>query len=77
MRIGIFTKVFERATLSERLAAVRDQGLDCVQFDFSCAGEDPLPDRIEPALCDDIRSAFSAHGITMSAVNGTFNMIHP
>jgi sugar phosphate isomerase/epimerase len=77
MRIGIFTKVFERATLAERLDAVRAHGLDCVQFDLSCAGTDPLPDRIAPALCDEIRNAFSTQDVTMSAVNGTFNMIHP
>ena len=40
MQIGIFTKVFERATLAERLDAVRACGLDCVQFDLSCAGVD-------------------------------------
>jgi sugar phosphate isomerase/epimerase len=77
MRIGIFTKVFERTTLAERLEAVRAHGLDCVQFDLSCAGAAPMPDRIDPALCDQIREAFSTQGITMSAVNGTFNMIHP
>jgi len=77
MRIGIFSKVFVRAHLEERLDAVRAYGLDCVQFDLSCAGADPLPDRIDPALCDQIRNAFSLHNVTMSAVNGTFNMIHP
>src|SRR5579871_1782705 len=77
MRIGIFTTVFERATLAERLDAVRAHGLDCVQFDLSCVGAAPMPDRIDPALCSQIRNAFSACEITLSAVNGTFNMIHP
>ena len=77
MRIGIFTKVFERATLAERLDAVRALGLDCVQFDLSCAGVAPLPDQIAPALCDQVRNTFATRNITMSAVNGTFNMIHP
>ncbi len=77
MPIGIFTKVFERDTLAKRLDAVVAQGVDCVQFDLSCSGVDAMPDRIDPALCAGIRSDFSTHGITMSAVNGTFNMIHP
>lgn len=77
MRIGIFTRVFERATLAERLEAVREHGLDCVQFDLSCAGVPSMPDQINPALCDRIRNAFSTRGIAMSAVSGTFNMIHP
>jgi sugar phosphate isomerase/epimerase len=77
MRIGIFTTVFKRATLAERLDVVREHGLDCVQFDLSCAGVDPMPDQIDPALCRQIRNAFAASKIEMSAVNGTFNMIHP
>jgi sugar phosphate isomerase/epimerase len=77
MRIGIFTSVFERQTLAERLEAVRDCGLDCVQFDLSSSGVASMPDQIDAALCRQIRVAFSARGVTMSAVNGTFNMIHP
>ena len=77
MQIGIFTKVFERATLTERLDAVRTYGLACVQFDLSCANVAPLPERIDPALCAHIHATFAASGVTMSAVNGTFNMIHP
>lgn len=77
MRIGIFTSVFQRPTLAERLEAVRAHGLDCVQFDLSSAGAEPMPERIDPALCDRMRDAFVASGVTMSAVNGTFNMAHP
>lgn len=77
MRIGIFTSVFARATLAERLVSVSVLGLDCVQFDLGSVGSVSMPERIDPAMCDQIRSAFSTSGITMSAVNGTFNMIHP
>ena len=77
MRIGIFTSVFQRPTLAERLDAVCAHGLDCVQFDLSSAGAAPMPEQIDHAQCDRIRSAFATHSITMSAVNGTFNMIHP
>lgn len=77
MQIGIFTSVFERTNLARRLEAVRQLGLNCVQFDLGSAGVASMPDRIEPALCDHIRAAFSAQGVTMSAINGTFNMIHP
>ena len=77
MQIGIFTSVFARATLDERLDAVRSYGLDCVQFDLSSAGLESLPERIDPTDCSKIRSAFDSHRIAMSAVHGTFNMIHP
>ena len=42
-----------------------------------CRASMPFWNNVNPAPCDQIRNAFSTHGITMSAVNGTFNMIHP
>lgn len=77
MQIGIFPSVFQRETLAERLDAVRAYGLNCVQFDLSSAGAPSMPDEIDPALCDQIRDAFSTRGIALSAVSGTYNMIHP
>src|SRR5436305_459243 len=77
MQIGIFTSVFERTNLARRLEAVRQLGLNCVQFDLGSAGVASMPDRIEPEFCDSIAAAFSAHGVTMAAINGTFNMNHP
>lgn len=77
MRIGMFTSVFERDTLGQRLAALRSLGLDCTQFNLSDAGLPSMPDELEASACDRIREEFAAHGVEMSAVNGTFNMIHP
>jgi sugar phosphate isomerase/epimerase len=77
MRLGIFAKTFARPTLEATLDAVAAHGLDCVQLNMACAGLPPLPDRIEPSLCDRIRAAMAQRGLTMAAVSGTFNMIHP
>jgi sugar phosphate isomerase/epimerase len=77
MRIGIFAKTFARPSLEEVLDAVASHGLDCVQFNMSCAGLPSLPERIEPSLCGRIAGAMAARGLTMAAVSGTFNMIHP
>jgi sugar phosphate isomerase/epimerase len=77
MRLGIFAKTFVRPTLEETLDAVKAHGLDCVQFNMSCAGLASLPDEIDPELCDRIRREMASRNITMSAVSGTFNMIHP
>ena len=77
MRLGIFAKTFACPTLAATLDAVTEHGLDCVQFNMACAGLAPLPERIEPALCDQIREEMSARNIKMAAVSGTFNMIHP
>jgi sugar phosphate isomerase/epimerase len=77
MRIGIFAKIFDRPSLEEILDAVKVQGLECVQFNMACAGLASLPDRIESRLADRIRTEMTRRGITMAAVSGTFNMIHP
>lgn len=80
MKLGIFTKTFERPTLDAKLAAVTAQGMHAVQFNLSCAGLPSLPDdpdELDAATCAQIRETFARHGVTMSAISGTFNMIHP
>jgi len=44
---------------------------------MSCVGLEPMPERIEPNLCERIRREMFARDITMAAVTGTFNMAHP
>jgi len=77
MQIGIFAKTFVRPTLAETLDAVVAHGICCVQFNLACAGVPSMPDHIDPALIASIRSAMDAHDMTMAAISGTFNMIHP
>jgi sugar phosphate isomerase/epimerase len=77
MRLGIFAKTFVRPTVEETLDAVKAHGLDCVQFNMACAGLPSMPDSVDPKLCNRIRKALEARNITMAAVSGTFNMIHP
>jgi len=80
MNLGIFTKTFERPTLNAKLEAVTAHGLTIVQFNLSCAGLASLPDDpdvLDAATCATIRAAFARHGVSMAAISGTFNMIHP
>jgi sugar phosphate isomerase/epimerase len=77
MEIGIFAKTFTRRRLEWVLDAVRAHSLRCVQFNMASTGLPPMPERIDPSLCDRIRKALSARGLRMAAVSGTFNMIHP
>lgn len=77
MQIGIFAKTFVRPTLEETLDAVKAHGLGCVQFNMVCAGLPSMPDCIKIEHCDTIRREMSTRNITMAAVSGTFNMIHP
>ena len=77
MELGIFAKTFVRPRLEEVFQAVASHGLRVVQFNFACAGLASLPDRIEVPLLDRIRRATTAQRVSIAAVSGTFNMIHP
>ncbi|MBI3850360.1 MAG: sugar phosphate isomerase/epimerase [Verrucomicrobia bacterium] len=77
MQLGIFAKTFVRPTLGETLDAVVHHGLDCIQFNFSCVGLPTLPEQIDAALTDQIRRELATRRLTMSAVSGTCNLIHP
>src|SRR6266536_2500302 len=77
MDVGIFAKIFKRPTLEDTLDAVRAHGIRFVQFNMSCANLPTLPDQISPDVILRIRDAFAARGLTMTALSGTYNMIHP
>lgn len=77
MQLGIFSTVFERDTVEEKVDAVRDAGLSCVQFHMQCVGLEPMPEAIPEDVCDRIRVVHKSRGIAIGAVSGTFNMIHP
>jgi sugar phosphate isomerase/epimerase len=77
MRLGIMATTFARPTLEATLDEVPACGVRSVQFDLACAGLPTLPAQIAPALCGRVRDAFAARGLTMEALSGTFNMIHP
>ena len=77
MEIGIFAKTFNQPTLDDVLDSVHDHGLKCVQFNMVCAGQPSMPDAIDEALVEQIRSGLAERDIRMEAISGTFNMIHP
>ena len=77
MHIGIFAKTFVRQTLGATLDAVAAHGIRAVQFNLSCAGLPTLPEALDAATCDAIHAAHAERGLTMAAISGTFNMIHP
>ena len=77
MRLGIFAKTFARRTLDEILQAVADHGFEAAQFNMACVGLASMPDVMPDDLPMLIASSFRGHGLGMSALSGTFNMIHP
>lgn len=77
MDIGIFTSVFQRPSLDATLDAVLAHGLRSVQFNLECAHLPSMPDVLESAQVESIRQAFAQREMTMAAISGTFNIIHP
>jgi len=77
MNIGIMCGTFIRPTLEERLDAVASYGINHVQFSTGSVGMPDNPEQVDTELCNKIRQAMDERGITMSALSGTFNMIHP
>jgi sugar phosphate isomerase/epimerase len=62
MRLGIFSKIFPRASLGETLDAVRSLGISSVQFNGPGEG---------------IREEFERRQIKIEVLSATFNIIHP
>ncbi len=52
-------------------------GLRSIQFNFSCCGLATLPDRIQPALLEELRALSLRHALGVAAISATFNLIHP
>jgi len=77
MQLGIFARTFSRPGFVETFDAVKEHGLNCLQFNFACAGLSSMPESIEPALAHRIRAAIEAKSLSMAAVSGTCNLIHP
>jgi sugar phosphate isomerase/epimerase len=77
MQLGIFAKTFPGSDAATVLSAARDAGYATVQFNMSCAGLPSLPDRVDAATIEGIRTARAATGVAIAAISGTYNMIHP
>lgn len=77
IELGIFAKTFQADSLDERLAKIKAYPFSCVQFNMSCVGLAALPNEIPKEIAETIAATFAATNLSMTAVSGTFNMIHP
>ncbi|MCW6507006.1 sugar phosphate isomerase/epimerase family protein [Lichenifustis flavocetrariae] len=77
MRLGIFAKTFPGTDAASVLAAVRDAGYGCTQFNMACVGLPAMPEAVEPGVIEAIAQASRDTGVTLSALSATYNMIHP
>ena len=77
MQLGVFSKTFERDTSADVFETVRSHGLTCVQLNWETVGQLDMPEELEKDLCHRVRAELAHSGVSMAAVSGTFNMIHP
>ncbi len=77
MDLGIFARTFPRPSLAATLDAVRDSGLQTMQFNMALASGSSLPEAIPDELAREIRQATAERGLRMAAVSGTYNTAHP
>lgn len=77
MRLGIFAKTFAAVGAEPSLQAVAAAGYAGAQFNLACLGLPSMPDTIDAETAASIGAASRATGVTIEAVSGTYNMIHP
>lgn len=77
MQLGIFAKTFDGRDPGTVLAAVRSAGYGATQYNLACSGLPSMPDAIAPEAAAAVAAAARIQGVSMSAVSGTYNMIHP
>jgi sugar phosphate isomerase/epimerase len=77
MRLGIFAKTFEAVGAEPSLQAVAAAGYSGAQFNLACLGLPSMPDAIAPGVAEAVSAAAQKAGVSIEAVSGTYNMIHP
>ncbi|NLI52698.1 MAG: sugar phosphate isomerase/epimerase [Clostridiales bacterium] len=75
--LGMYSPELKRCTVERLFDAVKVYGFSEVQFDFRSVCDEQMPEQIDDGLIARIYGAASDRGITIRAVNGTFNMAHP
>ncbi|MDQ0456336.1 sugar phosphate isomerase/epimerase family protein [Rhizobium paknamense] len=77
MQIGIFAKTFEGTDPQHVLKAVAEAGFACTQYNMACSGLPSMPDDISEEEARAVAKASATTGVSIVAVSGTYNMIHP
>jgi sugar phosphate isomerase/epimerase len=77
VQLGIMTTTYGYATLDATLDAVVRDGMQAVQFEPASAGIRQVPEGLDTTVCTEVRQALARRGLSMAAVSGTVNMIHP
>lgn len=77
MQLGIFAKTFPGTTPQAVLQQASEAGFPVVQYNMACSGLPSMPDSIDAAVAADVAAAARDRHMSLAAVSGTYNMIHP
>jgi sugar phosphate isomerase/epimerase len=77
MQLGIFAFTFVRSTVEEVFDSIKAYGLEHTEFNFTAIRMKEVPDRIDEAMAQHVRTAAAERGITVDSVGGYTNIVHP
>jgi sugar phosphate isomerase/epimerase len=75
--LGLLSPEFPASSLEENLTAMSKTGAIGVQFDMVCAFGETFPAEFTEGDVKAIKDGFARHGLELSALSGTYNMIDP
>jgi sugar phosphate isomerase/epimerase len=75
--LGLLSPEFPSSSLDENLRAMSATGAIGVQFDLVSAVGTTFPDTLADCDVQAIKEGFERHGLELSALSGTYNMIDP
>jgi sugar phosphate isomerase/epimerase len=77
MQLGIFAFTFVRPTVEEVFDRIKVYGLEHTEFNFTAIRMQEVPDQIDEAMAQRVRTAAAERGITVDSVGGYTNIVHP
>lgn len=77
MHLGIFAKTFPGSRPEAVLQQVAAAGYTQAQYNMACSGLAAMPDAISHEEAQSVAAAARAAHVSIAAVSGTYNMIHP
>ena len=77
IELGVFARVFPPGTAEEVATAIRAGGFSATQLNLSALGRPTLDTELTESEAADIAADFTAAGVRIWGVSGTFNAIDP
>ncbi|MDL2294944.1 sugar phosphate isomerase/epimerase [Ruminococcaceae bacterium OttesenSCG-928-D13] len=90
MKLGMYSPEIQRGTVDALFKAASGYGFECIQFDFTSLPPaddetdlysrtlrgDHMPETLSNTALQEVKSAAEKYGVSLTAVNGTYNMAH-